>query len=79
MVTVSIEEIKQNFLGWLQNVEAGEKVIILKSNKPMAEIIPFESDDAELRPMGLCKGEFTVPDDFDSPLPEDIIQEFEGR
>jgi len=31
-----------------------------------------------LRPFGLCAGEFTVPDDFDEPLPENIIQEFEG-
>jgi len=30
-----------------------------------------------LRPFGLCAGEFTVPDDFDAPLPENIIQEFE--
>ena len=32
-----------------------------------------------LRPYGLCAGEFTVPDDFDAPLPESIIMEFEGK
>lgn len=32
-----------------------------------------------LRPFGLCAGEFTVPDDFDSPLPDYVIEEFEGR
>ena len=79
MTTVNIEEIKQDILSWLQRVEAGEKIIILKSNKPMAEIIPFQSDNIGLRPMGLCKGEFSVPDDFDSPLPEEVIQQFEGR
>jgi hypothetical protein len=31
------------------------------------------------RPYGLCAGEFVVPDDFDDPLPENIIAEFEGR
>ncbi len=30
------------------------------------------------RPAGLCKGEFHVPDDFDAPLPEDILKTFEG-
>lgn len=30
------------------------------------------------RPFGLCKGEFRVPDDFDAPLPEYILKEFEG-
>ncbi len=33
----------------------------------------------QLRPFGLCAGEFTVPDDFDDPLPEDILSAFEGR
>lgn len=31
----------------------------------------------ELRPFGLCKGEFHVPDDFDAPLPEDVLDDFE--
>lgn len=33
----------------------------------------------QLRPFGLCTGEFTVPDDFDAPLPEDILSAFEGQ
>jgi hypothetical protein len=32
-----------------------------------------------LRPFGLCAGEFVVPDDFDAPLPEEVLQDFEGR
>jgi hypothetical protein len=31
------------------------------------------------RPFGLCAGEFTVPDDFDEPLPEEILSAFEGK
>jgi hypothetical protein len=31
------------------------------------------------RPFGLCAGQFTVSDDFDAPLPDDILREFEGR
>lgn len=30
------------------------------------------------RPFGLCAGEFTVPDDFDEPLPESILSDFDG-
>ncbi|MBV5260325.1 DUF2281 domain-containing protein [Synechococcus moorigangaii CMS01] len=33
---------------------------------------------AKLRPFGLCEGEFIVPDDFDEPLPEEILQLFEN-
>ena len=42
--------------------------------------LPDAENAAEsLRPFGLCKGEFRVPDDFDAPLPEYIIKEFEGQ
>ena len=37
------------------------------------------SCDARKRPFGLCAGEFTVPDDFDEPLPDHVLREFEGR
>ncbi len=32
---------------------------------------------SDRRPAGLCAGDFTVPDDFDAPLPEEILQSFE--
>ena len=35
--------------------------------------------DRQPRPFGLCAGEFAVPDDFDDPLPKEILKEFEGR
>jgi hypothetical protein len=34
---------------------------------------------AQPRPIGLAKGQFTVPDDFNAPLPEDVLQTFEGK
>jgi hypothetical protein len=37
-----------------------------------------KSGSNELRPFALCKGDFVVPDDFDMPLPEDVITAFEG-
>ncbi len=43
------------------------------------ETKPAVSEQKKLRPFGLCAGEFTVPDNFDEPLPEYIIQEFEGK
>ena len=33
----------------------------------------------EPRPYGLCVGEFSVPDDFDAPLPEEVLSDFEGK
>jgi hypothetical protein len=34
---------------------------------------------AQLRPIGLAKGQFTVPDDFNAPLPDDVLHAFEGK
>ena len=31
------------------------------------------------RPIGLAKGQFSVPDDFNAPLPEDVLRTFEGK
>lgn len=78
VVEVSVEEIAGDLLAYLQLVENGERLIIVKMGKPVAELRPIVPGPMELRPFGLCAGEFTVPDDFDDPLPEEIIQEFEG-
>ena len=31
------------------------------------------------RPVGLAKGEFVVPDDFNAPLPDQVIGDFESK
>jgi len=84
MVQVSFDEMKRNLPVYFHRVEAGETLIIIKAGKPVAEIKPLTSNSRSLpsknlRPFGLCAGEFTVPDDFNEPLPESIIAEFEGR
>ena len=39
---------------------------------------PREKSEATLRPFGLAKGEFSVPADFNAPLPPEVLREFEG-
>jgi antitoxin (DNA-binding transcriptional repressor) of toxin-antitoxin stability system len=65
-------------LSYLLKVEAGETLMIMQVDRPVAELRPVEARQRELRPYGLCAGEFTVPDDFDAPLPEDVLRQFEG-
>ena len=78
MVQVTLDEITHNPQLYLDLVEAGQTLVILKAGKPVAEVKPLVSTPKTPRPFGLCAGEFTVPDDFDAPLPEAIIKEFEG-
>ena len=78
MTRISVEEIQQDVLAFLQRVEAGEALIIVRTGTPIAKIKPVVVPAEALRPFGLCAGEFTVPEDFDAPLPEDILNAFEG-
>lgn len=86
MVTISIEEMQHDLAGCLHRVQAGETLLVLEASLPLAEIKPvrefgehFAVGVGEPRPFGLCAGEFIVPDDFDAPLPEDILRDFELR
>ncbi|MEP0751184.1 hypothetical protein NDA03_03020 [Trichocoleus sp. Lan] len=50
----------------------------MQAGKPVAEIRPILPTVKQLRPFAWCTGEFTVPDDFDTLLPKDILTAFEG-
>ena len=78
MLDVTVDEIQRDPIKYLRQVEAGESFTIVQADKAIAELRPIDSNK-QLRPFGLCAGEFTVPDDFDAPLPEDILSAFEGR
>ena len=78
MLNITIDDIQRDPLKYLHQVEAGETLVIFRSDKPIAELKPIVNSK-QLRPFGLCAGEFTVPDDFDAPLPEDLLNAFEGK
>lgn len=78
MFSVTVDEIQRDLLKYLRQVEAGKTLVIVRLDKPIAELKPI-ANSKQLRPFGLCTGEFTVPDDFDDPLPEDLLSAFEGK
>lgn len=73
-----LTEFETHFSSYIRRVEAGEVLVILRNGKPVAEIKPTTLKSPVQRPYGLCAGEFTVPDDFDEPLPEDFLATFEA-
>jgi antitoxin (DNA-binding transcriptional repressor) of toxin-antitoxin stability system len=79
MTTVTAEEIERDMAAYLQRVQAGEAFTIVRDREPIAEIRPVRVAVQQPRPAGLCAGEFIVPDDFDAPLPEEVLTQFEGR
>ncbi|HVC98359.1 MAG TPA: hypothetical protein VND64_32130 [Pirellulales bacterium] len=78
MATISIQDIQRDPMGCLGRVEAGETLLVVRGEQPIAEIKPIPAPHRQLRPFGLCAGEFTVPDDFDAPLPDSVLIDFEG-
>jgi len=78
MTTISVQEVERDPLGCLRRVEDGETLLVVRDERAVAEIKPVPAATRQPRPFGLCAGEFTVPDDFDQPLPEDVLRDFEG-
>lgn len=78
MINVSLQELAQDPAALLDRVAAGEHIVVIRGGRPVAELRPLAPPNLASRPFGLAAGTFTVPDDFDSPLPPDILREFEG-
>jgi antitoxin (DNA-binding transcriptional repressor) of toxin-antitoxin stability system len=75
-MNVTVEEIKRDPDGVFHRVLDGETLVVTQHDRPIAEIRPIERVRRP-RPFGLAAGTFVVPDDFDDPLPEDILRDFE--
>lgn len=59
----------------LNRVGAGEEVVIARADKPVARLIPVESPRPASR-LGLDKSDWKAPEDFNDPLPEEIVKAF---
>jgi antitoxin (DNA-binding transcriptional repressor) of toxin-antitoxin stability system len=60
----------------LKDVASGTDFIIVKAGKPMALISRIEACKPKIR-FGILKGKAKVSEDFDAPLPDDLLSEFE--
>ena len=71
-----MHEAKMHFSKLIARVEAGEEIVIARDGDPIARLVAIRRPVSK-RVAGRDRGLFAVPDDFDSPLPEDIQAEFE--
>ena len=78
MDSVNIHAAKTNLSRLLEAVAKGEEVVIAKGGTPVAKLVPFQAPMPR-RQLGTLAGTFVVPDDFDDPLPDDLLDAFEGR
>jgi prevent-host-death family protein len=80
MQTVNIHAAKTHLSRLIDAAAAGEEILIARAGKPVARLVPLQ--DTQVKPrrqLGLLAGKLHVPRDFDAPLPDDILDSFEGR
>lgn len=78
MIRVNIAEAKANLSSYIERVEAGETVVLCRRNVPVAEIRPLRKAAQQPRPVGIDRG-MSVPPSFFEPLPDALLEAFEGR
>ena len=78
MKTVNTHEAKTQLSRLLRRVAAGDEITIANRGVPVARLVPMPPKKAQ-RVLGIFRGQFTVPESFDAPLPGDLLDLFEGR
>ncbi len=80
MRTVNVHAAKTHFSRLVDEAAAGEEIVIAKAGKPIAKLVPLTSPhDRPKRRLGALAGVAVIPRDFDAPLPDHVIDAFEGR
>jgi prevent-host-death family protein len=76
--SVNVHDARTHFSSLLARVEKGQEFVIARAGKPVARLVPTIPERSP--PIfGADRGAFTVPDDFDSPLLDEILDAFEGK
>jgi prevent-host-death family protein len=75
---VNIHEAKTHLSRLIDEVAAGAEIIIAKAGKPTARLSPINAP-VKKKNLGLLRGKIKVADDFNMPLDNDVLAQFEGR
>jgi prevent-host-death family protein len=76
MAEVNIHEAKTHLSRLLVRVAGGEEIVIARAGKPVAKLVPIEPKPQ--RVLGQDEGLFEVPEDFDAPLPDEVLALFQS-
>jgi antitoxin (DNA-binding transcriptional repressor) of toxin-antitoxin stability system len=73
---VTIREAEKTFSALIGRVQGGEEIVIDEGGQPVARLLPANPAGENRKP-GSAQGLFVVPEDFNNPLPGDVLDEFE--
>ena len=78
MIMVNTHQAKSQLSKLLERASKGEEVVIARAGKPVARLVAYE-EKATPRELGWLKGKIVVAENFDDPLPDDLLDAFEGK
>ena len=76
--TVNIHEAKTHLSRLVDEVCAGKEFILAKAGKPLVKLVPLKKS-MKKRKTGFLKGKITIAENFDAPLPQDWLDDFEKK
>jgi prevent-host-death family protein len=80
MQTVNIHAAKTHLSRLIDQAAGGEEIIIARAGKPVAKLVPLiDSPKKSKRVLGLMAGQIRLSEDFDAPLPDDVLDAFEAN
>jgi prevent-host-death family protein len=79
MDQINLYQAKTKLSELVDRAAAGEEIVIARHGRPVAKLVAYKPRTRKRRKLGLLAGKWNIPADFDEPLPEDVLDAFEGR
>jgi antitoxin (DNA-binding transcriptional repressor) of toxin-antitoxin stability system len=79
MIRLNVHQAKTHLSMYLDRLAEGETILLCKRNTPVAEIRAVPQARKTKRPIGLAKNKFKISKSFFKPLPDELIDAFEGK
>lgn len=79
MTSVNWKDAQSELSRWIERALDGEEVVVDGDGDAKVRLVPVSPPSTSTRTFGLLRGRIQVPEDFDAPLPAEVIAAFEGR
>ncbi|MDH5676462.1 MAG: type II toxin-antitoxin system prevent-host-death family antitoxin [Myxococcales bacterium] len=73
---VNMHEAKSTLSKLVEEAEAGEEIVLARAGKPVARLLPLLARAPHK--LGQWRGKVRMAEDFDAPLPDDVLRDWEG-
>jgi prevent-host-death family protein len=79
MDPINLYQAKTRLSELVDRAAAGEEIVIARHGRPVARLSAYRPPKLKRRTLGPLAGKWKIPEDFDAPLPEGVLDAFEGR